>query len=38
VRRVLYRSGLTTAEIDRIVAEIGATRIIASLNRALSTR
>jgi len=38
VRRVLYRSGLTIAEIDRLVAEIGAARIIASLNRCLSAR
>jgi hypothetical protein len=38
VRRVLYRNGLTTAEIDHIVDEIGAARIIASLSRSLSTR
>jgi hypothetical protein len=38
VRRVLYRNELTIAEIDRIVAEIGAARLIASLSRSLPTR
>jgi hypothetical protein len=33
VRRVLYRSGVTPAEVDQLLAEIGLQQILAALDR-----
>jgi hypothetical protein len=35
VRRLLYRSGLTNAEIDELVATIGTARLLAAVDRRL---
>jgi 3-oxoacyl-[acyl-carrier-protein] synthase III len=33
VQRLLYRSGLTNNEIDRLIATIGARRLLAAIDR-----